>query len=1077
MKKHIATFFAILFSLALSERGTAETLPGESVVQSWKIADGRLTGEIDIRARGEAGDRFLLLRAPAVLTGFSGEGWRVVKGAEGKNGAYYLVAARAGVLVGHAAFQMPLADPRAGWAVPTGPAAVQRIDIRWNEGGWEFDSPMAARVEPLSGLPEGTSGARLILGPAEGVTVSAKPRQRDAANEETRYFVECSNLFVPGPGVVNGRHKVTVRPAQGRVSELTLAVPDGFMVGDVGEGPVGGWSFDPRTHKLRISVEPAQDKAFSLLVETQRGTGALPLELSLAPVRVGGTAGQVGLLALAFGGDAQPEKVTPKSMPVVNLDDFDSALLPRDAKGAPLAVLHKVFRYQGDAGSVGLRVVPVKPEIRMVSRQVVSLGDERMVLAADLTVRITRAGVFRLTLDVPDVLEIESLTGDSLGHWTEAPGKKGRKLVTLHLKGRTIGEQKFALALVGPATGAREAWSAPRFQLVEAARHTGTLTVAPGRGLQARAVSRRGVSQLDARQAGSMQPGALGFHLLQADWEVKLAITELAPWITARVLHDVTLREGLVQTHVSIDYKVENAAVKRLRVKLPGLGKAEAATVRASGPALADFLRVGDPKDGTWDLVFRSRIAGATSVEIEFQRQRKSDGGAGAEEVMPLGLGQVRRSAYFVAVRPVGRLQVVPAKMPRGWALVDWTVAKTTLGQLGGRAVTGVPAMVLRVSEPDGPLALALERHDLADGVRMRVRNGELLSLLAPDGAALTTVSLDMEVGEKGTLRLRPPEGGEVFNVFVNDESAPLVIDKDGWWLFYVFPNPDDGQPTRVRFTYGTPPMRRLHLEGPALDVPLENLRWRVILPQGWELAGHSGDFDLVKTSRGGSWYGVDDYMASVKKKRSSSNEMAMQWLEKGNRLKQAGEQDKATLAFRKAAKARVLDEASNEDARVQLERLRTQQAMIGLNTRRQKVYFDNRYNDNSAPRNDQLEKAANNNPVLQQGAVNWQPSQADQLLEGNTSEENAALRSIAKRIVAQQLAAEPSPVALEVTIPEHGKIVTFGRAVQVDGARPLALNLKLDHKRGGGFFIGLLLALFAAVPAAVRRIRQVVRN
>ena len=34
---------------------------------------------------------------------------------------------------------------------------------------------------------------------------------------------------------------------RGRVDALVLLVPEGFTVGDVGAGPVGGWRFDPRT--------------------------------------------------------------------------------------------------------------------------------------------------------------------------------------------------------------------------------------------------------------------------------------------------------------------------------------------------------------------------------------------------------------------------------------------------------------------------------------------------------------------------------------------------------------------------------------------------------------------------------------------------------------------------------------------------------------------------------------------------------------------------------------------------------------------------------------------------------------
>jgi hypothetical protein len=149
----------------------------------------------------------------------------------------------------------------------------------------------------------------------------------------------------------------------------------------------------------------------------------------------------------------------------------------------------------------------------------------------------------------------------------------------------------------------------------------------------------------------------------------------------------------------------------------------------------------------------------------------------------------------------------------------------------------------------------------------------------------------------------------------------------------------------------------------------------------------------------------------------------------------------------------------------VQLQQLRTEQAVVGLNTRRQKNYFDNRFNEGAGPRNNQLEQAATANPVLQEGALNWAPQQVDQFLLGNTVEENAALKAIASRIVVQQLAAEPAPAVLDVMLPERGKVITFGRSVQVDGGDALELELDLKPSRRGSLVIGLLLAAMAAVP------------
>jgi hypothetical protein len=235
-----------------------------------------------------------------------------------------------------------------------------------------------------------------------------------------------------------------------------------------------------------------------------------------------------------------------------------------------------------------------------------------------------------------------------------------------------------------------------------------------------------------------------------------------------------------------------------------------------------------------------------------------------------------------------------------------------------------------------------------------------------------------------------------------------------------------------------------------------------VVVTEGWELARHSGDFEMrrdVAKVR----FGIEDYQSFISRQRVTDNRKAVQTLAQANDWLRAGEQEKAAAAFSKAANGRGLDEASNEDARVQLEKLRTEQAVVGLNTRRQKLYFDNQYRGGGGQRNEQLEQAASANPVYNNGTLNWDPQQVDQLLLGNTADENAALKSMANRIVGQQLAVEPAPAGLEVTLPERGTVVTFGRSVQVDGGKPLVLDLGLRPVHRGGVAAGLLLASLIA--------------
>ncbi len=1033
----------------------------QTMVQRWEIRNGRLFAEVDLTVRGVIGDSFLLLKSPAVLTEFSGDGLRVGKIERNGSAGYYVTPERDGALTAHAKFELPVADLTKGLPLLTGPAAMQRVTLLLDQGGWEFTSPMAVQVQPATGLAEGRSGATLVLGLGGDPVINLAPQRRNLAAEATQFYVEAANLYVPGPGVVNGYSRLTVRPVQGRVAALDVEVPAGFTVGEVNGGPVGAWRFDPEKRRLHVAVEPAQANAFSFVVETQRGTAALPFDLTLQPVRVSGAAGEVGMLALAFGGDAQPEGLKPTGLSAVSITDFDPALLPHGRDHQPLATLQTVFRYSREDGSVTLRVAPVAPEVRVASKQVLSLGDDRLVLSADLTVAITRVGLFKLSLALPAGLEVEALSGPALSHWTEAD-ESGKRIVTLHLNGRTLGEQNFALTLVGPVPAAQAGWKVPQVLLREATRQTGELQLVPEKGIRLRAMERTNVSELDARTVGNVRPGVLAFRLLQEDWVLTVGIETLDPWVTVQALQEVTAREGQTLTRISLRYRVENAAVKQLRVRLPGLSEEQTRTVRATGAAVSDCVPVpGEP--GRWEIRFQRGIVGETAVQIEFQGPAARE--QAREMVTTPVFEGVRQVVQFVAVRGGGRLELEAAVLPRGWTRTDWSAVPVVLQDRGDRSV---PALAFRVAEPEAPLAVTVRRHEVADALKLRVTSGGLITVLSPTGPALTALTLQVEVVEKSTLRVRLPEGAQLFNTFVNNESVAVVREGDAY-LFHVSPNTAADRSAQVRLVYAVTQTQgaRIALLGPGLNVPLENVSWRVVIPAGYELADYSGGLQLHEQQRAGS-FELSDYQSLVLSKRAAEAKQATDYLLEANSLLQKGQQQQAGEVLSRVSNFKALDEATNEDARVQLRTLKTQQAVIGLNTRRQRIYLDN---SADAVRNEQLEQAANANPFMK-GKMNFDPQQVDQMLMGNTVEENAALRGIAGRIVDQQLAAEPAPGAIDVTVPERGQTLTFTRSLQVDGGAPLELRLKLErgYGAGTGFGISVLLALGAIGGLTLRR-------
>ncbi|MBL8812763.1 MAG: hypothetical protein JNM43_21540 [Planctomycetaceae bacterium] len=1075
------------FAMVLSSANVDATLipdghePSDSIIQQWQIThqEARLKATGTITLTGKSGDQFLLLKAPAVLTKFEGAGLRVTRRDVPGVGLCYVVHvgspdnANAGDAAASAAktytatfeYQLEGVRPTEGLAVLTGAAAVQEVTVSYDEAGWEVAGPTAIRIEQLEAAGDVTQ-AKVLLGPGPASLV-LKPRTRDVTMEKTQFFVEASNLYLPGPGVVDGRHRLNIRPSQGQVTALNVVVPKGLTVTTVA-GPVTSWQFDADSGGLTLAIEPAQAQPFDVMIETQRGLDPLPADVVLSPLRVTGANGEVGLVAVAFGPEARPEKVEPKIMTIVNPGDFDAGLINN-----PQATLHCVYRYGTDGGELAVRVAPVASEVRVTSKEVVSLGEERVVLASNFAVEISRAGLFELSFPLPAGLEVESLTGDALHHWAER-SENGVRHIVLHLNGRTLGTQTFALTLTGAAPTDVAQWQIPRFELNEAARQTGELVVRPATGLRLRTVTRQNVSETDPRALGGEGQGALAFRLLQKDWNLVLGVEKLDPWVTGQVLHQMTVREGQTRSAVAASFNVQNASIASMQVSLPITNADEIRTVRAIGNAVSDIVRTA-PDSNLWEIQFKRRVVGKLQFQIEFERRgdRLND----EESLSPLGFPDARQISYFFAIRAGGRLELETGELTQGWQRVDWSTVPQSLREADNRTA---PALALRAVDPPAALTVRARRHSLADGLKLRVAEGSLTTVLSSTGDQLTAVDVVMEVIQRSSLIVSLPKGGELFSIFVNGESVNSIrqTTAENTWQFHILPGIDD-RTAKVRFVYSVPGegLNGLQLRSPQLNVPLENISWNVIAPKGFQLNDNDGNLELVRQTTQKD-YDRDSYLSAARGQRQVQAEQATQLLEQANLLLQAGEQSKARWALNSVANQYALDAASNEDARIQLENLQTQQAIVGLNTRRQRLYLDN--SDDSIPvDNKQLREAAAENPVLQQDQLNFRPQELSQLLRGNTTEDNAVLQRIAARLVQHQHTTDPAPQAIIISLPEEGDIYTFGRTVQVAENAPLELELDFQSRLALplwqiGAVSGLLILLCLALVSTKRSVAQV---
>jgi hypothetical protein len=1056
------------------------TLPKEpplpqAVVQEMRVEDQFALATARIRWQAQQGQLLPVLFEPGVLTraSYPTNALKLVRAAADSRAAQHLLALASGTFEVELHYQVQVSrkDGQSGFTLPTPFGVVNHLTLTLTGLDVEVTSPQAVSVQRQT-VDQTNTVARLVLAPANEVWIGWKPRTRDVKREKAVFHAELLQLYVPAAGVIEGLHQVRLRPAQGELSELVFDVPAGATITDVSadlpaepataaaknESRVPGWTvslwrFDPDTRKLRVTVTPAQSRPFTLLIRSQVATGPLPFEQAVGLLAVQQAATQLGLLGVATGTEVQLDNVNAEPLAPINLEDFPADLVQRLSAQFAGLTLRRAFRYADPAGRAVVRASAVEPDVRVSSQETLSLGEDRTVLAANWTVEITRAGVFRLSFLLPTGLEVESISGPALSHWTELRTEAGR-LITLHLKGKTLGQQQFALSLAGPGVKPAKGWPVPRLTVREATKQQGQLLIVPEQGLRLQVAAREGVTQLDPQKAGVRQKGVLAFRLLQSPWSLTLDLEQVDAWVQVTSLQHVNVTEAQAKVAANLQYQIENTGLKALRVLLP----TNAESVRFQGDQVADFLPVpGAVTNGlqAWEVKLHRRVMGRYLLQVTWQTRLPEQ----ATQMILRGVQAegVNLQRGFLTVQAGGRLQVRAEAAPAALAPAEWQSIPRPL-----RQSLDAPAAsyTWRLVEPGFELPLKLERHEAAQLLPARVQRVTLTSVISDEGVMLTQARLELWPGDKRLLHLTLTNA-QFWFAFVNHKAVWPWREADRI-LIPLEPQSRLDQPATVELFYSShigPAGSRaldLRLLGPKFDLPLENITWQVYLSEKWKLTDWTGSLQLQEETVAGPAAAVDlqTYLQKEASLQQEKTRQAEELLALGNTALERGDPAQARRAFQAAYGLSTHDDAFNEDARVQLHNLKLQQALVGLNVRQ------------AAVAGEEGTLAAKLRDLRARKAAAYTQAEAKQILDAKTADETAALMRLAEKLVQQQDAALASPAAIRASVPQVGRVLTFRRAVLVDPWAELVLNLKARAVRAAP--LGLRLATLLAVAVGL---------
>jgi hypothetical protein len=1038
---------ALLVGLCLLGGATnlrAATPMPESVTQQINIANDTATATATIHWQAQKGDSLPLLFQPAVLTGVNcPRSISLEPAPQGSPNAQQLVAESSGDFEITVQYQLQLAKGDSGadnsFTLPVPSGLINRTTLTLANLNVDVFSPQAVSVQrSMSGS---NTVATLVLAPHQP-WVGWRPRSRDVRDEKPVFYADFAQLYIPSAGVVEGVHQVSIRPAQGELNELVFDVPPGTTITDVTGAPgsisqstdsssiVSLWRFDPDTRKLRVTLSPPMSRPFDLLILSQVATGTLPFQQSVGLMSVEGAQEQSGSLGVATGNDVQLDDVAVENCPPINLDDFPVSTLQPFTAQFPGLTVRRAFHYSDTTAAAILKASAVEPDVRVVTQDTLSLGEDRTVLASTANVTIKRAGIFKLSFVMPPGFDVESISGAALSQWTELKTDAGR-VITLNLAGKTEGDQQFILNLSGPGVKSTNAWPVPQVTFLEADKQSGTLLVVPEQGMRPEPAASTNVMQLDPQKAGILQKGVLAFNVLESPWNLALKVEQVDPWVQVTSLQQAKISEAQVGVVANLQYQIENAGLKNFRIFIP----TNAEGVTFQGDQLSDFQSADSVVTNglqAWDVTLSRRVIGQCLLQASYQVHLSAQSAETA--LRGVLAADVDSQRGFVTVESAGRLEVRVDNLPSALQPTEWQAIPRALQKDMPAAAANFAYSLV---EPDFDLPLKLERHEAAKLLPARVNDVTFTSVISDAGVMLTQARLDISPGDMRLLHLTLPPEAHFWFAFV-EQNGVWPWREDDQILIPLDQSSHGGQavPVEIYFSSNVGQANAhaldLSLLAPKFDLPLENLTWQVYLNQKWKVKKWSGTLQLQQQQivDNGEAFDLQNYLQDESNWEQERTSNAVQMLALGNSALQNGDPQQARRAFESAYGLSTHDEAFNEDARVELNNLKLQQALMGLNARQSAVAGANGAID------DELKQLRSNREA------NYTQQDAQRVIDNSSADENAAFMELARRLIQQQEAAVANPAVIRASIPEQGRLLTFKRSIVVDAWADLGIRL-----------------------------------
>lgn len=692
----------------------------------------------------------------------------------------------------------------------------------------------SVRITPLQVLlpaddiaVEGKTVVRASLGATNQFEVHWNPRAGSKPVMDLLSSVTNQTSVRIEQGLLQSRTVLNYEILRGELRDVTIQLPKDARIIDVvsAAGRIRSWSAEAvgETHQV-VKAEllvPATEK-FQIEIQTERAIEGDTLQLigkaadgKLYGVHAGAVVREAGRLAIV----TDPSLTTVvKTQVGVKQVDAGAAV----AKGEQAATVANTWEFSGASGQLVVQIKPVEPRLLVTHNIQYVFRDDELRVRSVLKYDVERAGVFQLSIQVPESLTVDSVSADGMSEFNV---DKGSGKVTLSLTQKRMGAIEVVVQghQAFDASAENAEMELPTLTPEGVERETGIVTAYAPEFLDVITVDEKVAGLFPSRNAAVEQLSRLR-HI--ASWSftrrpIALFVrTSPRPaQIAASVGTTVRVDPEIVKQSSVVTFDIQNAGIDTLRVAVP---EAVANDVRfrmlTPGHTIQQRDKAAQPDNGwvTWTLVLQDETTGTLQLQVDWDVTQKKDSAAAA----PAAAAESPGAAPQEQAVPEQTLVVEPPRVLAPFtddqAKRRRVVLTQTRGEIRllrheslsitadsqGETTEAIDVRELELMEQDGYLAYRYFSQPASATIRIRKHEIHEVAATVVSRAAIEVVTerqklaswrcrFRITTSERQRLRIDLPIGCDLQAPLLNDqrttiEKATDVQAEEQWEAYYV---------------------------------------------------------------------------------------------------------------------------------------------------------------------------------------------------------------------------------------------------------------------------------------------------